>query len=302
MDNGSMDLIKFNFTSILGWSVSRYDKFSMCKRAYYYDYYSKNEPIELRNKIEKLKKLTSISLEQGNIVHDVIKILLERLLKTERPVDEEKFFNFTRRKTNEYINKKDFIETYYNKIEKIDEEKIYTEVEKYLKNFLSSERYQWILSKAVKNKNKWIIEPPGFGETRIGDLKAYCKVDFLFPVEDEIYILDWKTGRRDEKKHRKQLLGYSLWVNFHFKKEPEKIFPIVAYMQPVYNEFKIELNEFDLQEFVTIVEKETQELYSMCKNIEQNIPKDKEEFEKTTNNKICLFCNYRELCYDKNIS
>ena len=296
MENGANELIKFNFTNILGWSVSRYDKFLMCKRAYYYDYYGKYDVPELRDKIEKLKNLTSIAMEQGNIVHDVIKILLMRLLQTEKPIDKEKFFDYTRRKTEEYINKKIFMEVYYNILPKIDTEKIFLETKKFLENFLNSDRYVWILSKAVKNKNKWIIEPPGYGETRIGELKAYCKVDFLFPVEDKIYIIDWKTGKRDEKKHKKQLLGYSLWANFHFKKEPDKIFPIIAYMQPNYQELDIKLNEFDLEEFITIVEKETRELYSMCSDIERNIPKSKDEFVKTNNKKLCSFCNYQELC------
>ncbi|MFQ3675724.1 MAG: PD-(D/E)XK nuclease family protein [Endomicrobiia bacterium] len=295
MENGAKDLIKFNYTTILGWSVSRYDKYLMCKRAYYYDYYGKYD-IDFRDKIEKLKNLTSIALEQGNIVHDVIKILLIRLLQTEKPIDKEKFFDFTKRKTEEYVSRKNFMEIYYNILPKIDVEKIFLEVKFALENFLNSDRYCWILSKAIQNKNKWLIEPPGYGETRIGDLKAYCKVDFLFPVDDEIYIIDWKTGKRDEKKHKKQLLGYSLWANFHFKKESSKIFPIVAYMQPNYEELNVVLNEFDLEEFKTIVEKETRELYSMCSDIEKNIPKNKDEFTKTKNTKICSFCNYQELC------
>lgn len=259
MQNGNSDLIKFTYTPILGWSVSRFEKFNLCKRAYYYEYYSKYEPLELRKKVETLKKLTSIPLEQGNIVHDVIKVLLERLLKTEKAIDETRFFEFVKRKTSEYVNKKVFMEVYYNYLNKIEEEQIFYEVSQCLKNFLSSERYLWILSKAICNKNKWLIEPPGYGETRIGNLKAYCKVDFLFPVDDEIYIIDWKTGKRDEQKHRKQMLGYSLWTNFHFNKEPHKIFPIVAYISEGYNEVSFAINEFDLEEFQKVVEEETEQ-------------------------------------------
>ena len=35
---------KFDYTPILGWSVTRYDKFLTCKRQYYYEYYGKYDP------------------------------------------------------------------------------------------------------------------------------------------------------------------------------------------------------------------------------------------------------------------
>ena len=81
-----------------------------------------------------------------------------------------------------------------------------------------------------------MIEPPGYGQTEINGLKAYCKVDFLFPVEDMIYIMDWKTGKADTDKHTKQMIGYSAWASYHFEHAPEKIQPIIAYLKPDYSE------------------------------------------------------------------
>jgi len=72
---------KFDFTPILGWSITRYDMFTTCKRRYYYQYYAKYDPEIKRAKIDALKKLTSIPLEIGNIVHDTISAVLKRLLK-----------------------------------------------------------------------------------------------------------------------------------------------------------------------------------------------------------------------------
>ena len=40
---------RFPFTSILGWSATRYETFSICKRKYYYQYYSKyDREVEVR--------------------------------------------------------------------------------------------------------------------------------------------------------------------------------------------------------------------------------------------------------------
>lgn len=40
-------LKKYTYSDILGWSVSRYDKFNTSKRMFYYDYYAKRHDQEL---------------------------------------------------------------------------------------------------------------------------------------------------------------------------------------------------------------------------------------------------------------
>jgi CRISPR/Cas system-associated exonuclease Cas4 (RecB family) len=287
---------KFEYTPILGWSTSRYDMFLLCRRQYYYNYYGKHDPLYSRQKIDELKKLTSIPLEIGNVTHDVIKVFLDRLLKSEGKIDTGRFFDYARRKTEEYCHAKRFMEVYYDEISSIDIDELFAKIQNSLSNFLNSDRCNWLTTKVISNKQSWLIEPSGYGETRIDEMKAYCKVDFLFPCDDNIYIIDWKTGKRDEKKHKKQLLGYVSWAAYHFEKDPIKIIPIIAYLQPSYEEMKMNFNEYDIQDFAIHIKEETEEMYSVCSNIEENIPEDKERFTKTTNTKICNYCNYRELC------
>lgn len=293
------DIKRYDYSDILGWSVSRYDKFKLCQRQYYYSYYAKYDTDCPRSKIDTLKAMTSVALETGNIIHDTIKAFLERLLKSEKPVNSEKFLAYARKLTDEYCGSKTFAEVYYKQIEKIDTGRIYENVKTGLDNFTGSDRCRWIIEKAIKNKTGWVIEPPGYGETRIDGMKAYCKVDFLFPVDDDIVILDWKTGKADEKKHSKQLIGYSTWASNNFGKEPSRIFPVTAYLLPQYSERPIKVSMSDITTFTSTVKTETGEMYAMLKNIEQNIPKEKKEFAMTSNMKICDFCNYRELCFPK---
>jgi hypothetical protein len=293
-----MDKIKkFEYSSILGWSVSRYETFNTCKRQYYYNYYAKYDKEYSREKIDKLKKMTSIPLEIGTIVHDVNKMLLERLQQSGTEINNEKFFAFTRRKTDDYCDRKVFSELYYNKIDQLKVDEIYTSVELCLQNLLSSDRFKWIFEEAIRYKAAWIVEPPGFGETRIQGLKAYCKVDFLFPLGKMIYIMDWKTGKQDQEKHHKQLVGYATWATYHFGQEPEKITPILAYLNPEYQEVVVKVDELDVQQFSSLVKHETEEMYRFCLDVEANLPQEKEKFEKTTHTKICEHCNYRELCF-----
>ncbi|MDI6785769.1 MAG: PD-(D/E)XK nuclease family protein [bacterium] len=289
-------LKQFNYTPMLGWSVSRYDLFQKCKHQYYFNYYGKYDQEYDYSHINRLKDMTSIPLEIGNIVHDVIKSLLERLLKNEGKIDRGRFLDFTQRKTESYCQAKTFSEVYYNEIKDIDINSIFDSVSKCLVNFIDSDRFIWLTEKAVNNKKEWLIEPPGYGETIIEGRKAYCKVDFLFPLDDKIFIIDWKTGKPQEEKHNFQLLGYSTWASYHYGMDPTNIIPIIAYLKPEYYEKECKINEYDIQKFSSCVRAQTEEMYEYCLNIEENIPKDRESFYKTNNQAICNYCNFRELC------
>ena len=286
---------KFDFTPILGWSASRYNTFQTCQRRYYYTYYAKIDPEHPVNKINQLKKMTSIPLEIGNIVHDIIKVLLERLQKTEQQIDTARFYDYARKTTDQYC-KKPFAEIYYNEIDRLNLDDIFEKIRMSLSNLLNSNRFKWLITNAVKNKDRWVIEPPGFGQTVINGLKAYCKVDFLFPIDDIFYIMDWKTGKQDNIKHHKQMLGYTAWAAFHFDHDPSKINPIIAYLKPDYIEDTLTVSRSDTGNFAETVKKETREMYAFCAKIEENIPNKKDKFKKTDNKIFCDYCNFRELC------
>ena len=289
------EIKKFSYTDILGWSVSRYDRFSNCKRQYFYDYYGKYDKEIPYEKIQFLKALTSKALETGNIVHDIIKDMLQRFQKSSKPINKDKFFKYSLDMTERYCGEKTFFESYYNN-DIISSGEIYSKVKFMLENFIGSRRFAWIEKYAVPGSAQWVIEPAGFGETRINDHKAFCKVDFLFPVEDKIYILDWKTGKPDEVKHSKQLTGYSLWANYHFGKPAKDIEPVIVYLSPEYSEKSVKIDEKKISDFAGAVESETKEMYEYLNNIEKNIPKDKKEFPVTDKTFFCKYCSYREIC------
>jgi ATP-dependent helicase/DNAse subunit B len=180
----------FPFSPLLGWSISRYEIFDKCKRQYFYTYYGKYAREVPFYKIAQLKELTSVPLEIGNIVHIVLEAFLRRLQKSDAHIDENKFFQFARQKAQESFSGKTFIEDYYGALKSPSFEHTFAKIAKCLENFIASPCYNWIFMKALTNKDDWLIEPPGFGETRLNGYKAYCKMDFLFPVDGAVYILD----------------------------------------------------------------------------------------------------------------
>ncbi|MDR3307051.1 MAG: PD-(D/E)XK nuclease family protein [Endomicrobium sp.] len=289
------EIKKFPYTDILGWSISRYTRFSNCKRQYFYDYYAKYDKENPLEKIVFLKGLTSKALEMGNIIHDVIRDMLQRFQKSSKPINKDKFFKYALNMTEKYCVAKTFFEHYYNG-DLISVQDIYLKVKSILEKFLNSPRFSWIEKNAVPQRSEWVIEPPGFGETRINNYKAFCKVDFLFPVDDKIYIMDWKTGKADDIKHSKQLIGCSLWANYHFEKKAADIVPMVAYLYPEYKERNVKINDASIFEFANTVQSETKDMYEYLTDIEKNIPKDKKEFPVAREAFFCKYCNYKEIC------
>ena len=293
---GSKLIEKFEYTPILGWSTSRYETFKICQRQYFYSYYPKYDTDYSEYKIKELKSLTSIPLAVGIITHDVIAALLERLLKSESIVDIKRFLGYAEKEMKKYCKQNKFSEVYYEEIKEIDKKELFSSIKRNLENLLNSDRFKWIMEKAIREKHKWIIEPPGYGEFRLDGMKTYCKVDFLFPFEEKTYIIDWKTGKEDRKKHDKQLMGYVCWASYHFKNKPDNYYAISAYLDPTYREKELQFKNYQVENFIHNVQKETGEMHSFCEDVSENIPVGKENFKKTTHEKICNYCNFREIC------
>jgi hypothetical protein len=291
------DIKRFRFTPILGWSATRYDIFSICKRKYYYQYYAKYDPELPRRSIDRYADLVSVPLETGGIVHHVIEVLLHRLQTTTERIDRAKFDDFARRATEHRLESKEFEELVYGQVGGLSADDLLPKIELCLENLLESPRYQWLTDVAIGSADRWLIDPPGYGETRIDDLKVYCKVDFLFPVDDELHIVDWKTGQVDPDKHRRQLMGYSTWASYHYEVPAEKVVPSIAYLQPVYEEVHETFNAFDLESFAIQVRAETDEMYEYCRDIDKNIPIEKASFPKVDNMRICAYCKFRGICW-----
>ncbi|MFY8079058.1 MAG: PD-(D/E)XK nuclease family protein [Flavobacteriales bacterium] len=293
-------LKRFPFSPILGWSVSRFDTFSFCKRKYYYTYYGKFDREIPLAKITQLKNLTTEALSIGSLAHDVIEAILKRLQKSTDVIDETRMKIFVKQQVQKYMLDKVFSEVYYKEKEEIDEAYIIESVFNAVMIFVKSERFEWIRQLPDTSKQQWIIEPDGYGETRIktdrGDLKAYCKVDFMLPDGKDIYILDWKTGKADEFKHRKQLIGYSLFASFHFENKFDRIIPILAYLKDGYSEVIPQISEMDIENFKSDMIGDIGAMQNMNLDIENNTPVAKNEFTLTESEGKCKYCEFRELC------
>ncbi len=289
----------YKFTPILGWSSSRYDLFTRCKRQYFYNYYSKFVPNVTFDKMKQLKALTSEPLEVGNVVHHIVETLLKRLQKSSEPIDSARFLQYGEQLCDKFFAEKEFIELYYKQKSVIDIDGAKQKINQSLRNLLDSDLLKWVMSTAVQTSDEWVIEPAGYGETRIDDLKAYCKMDFLFPVNDKLFILDWKSGKKHPEKHSKQLMGYALAAQENNPElDPNTIVPRTVYLYPEMDTLEFSITPETLMQFRSTVKEQSEEMYLYCKDVEKNIPKDITTFERTSYTQSCAYCPFQEICTD----
>lgn len=291
------DIKQFPYSPILGWSASRYDTFSICKRRYFYRYYAKYDPEFPRRRIDAFKELVSVPLEIGGIVHHVIEALFNRLKKSQDLIDRERLFDYAMKATRHRLNSKPFDEVVYRQTEQLEPDDLFAKIEICLSNLLESERFKWLTNVATETADQWIVDPPGYGEARLEGDKVYFKVDFLIPLKGKLHILDWKTGQQDPTKHRKQLMGYATWASYHFDVPAERVIPTIAYLHPEYVEVQETFTDRDLKSFAVQIRAERDEMYEFCRDPDSNIPLDKADFPMIDDQRICSYCNFRALCY-----
>jgi hypothetical protein len=288
---------QFPFTPILGWSLSRYDLFSLCKRKYFFHYYTKYDPEIPVRQLNRFKELVTLPLETGSIVHEVIEAVLNRLRTTAEAIDRPRFLAYADQAIERSLQGKAFEEIVYGETDAVGALDLQPKVHTCLENLLASDRFRWLVEEAAPASREWIIDPPGHGETRLDELNVYIKVDVRFPLGDEIHILDWKTGKTDPGKHRKQLVGYATWASIHFGIDPERVRPTLAYLYPAYEEVQQSFTGADLQAFAVQVRAETNEMFEYCRDVEQNIPLDKYAFPRIEDERICAQCAFRAMCF-----
>ena len=283
------------YTPQLGWSSTRSETFRSCRRRYFFQYYGRYDKELPPGLIQRLKGLSSIPMTVGEAVHQVLAVLLQRLLRTTAAIDRERFDRHVLQTITDLLEATELMEVHYQQRTAPTASELQGPVLACLEHFLASERYRW-LQAVLPADPRYLIEPPGFGEARLQGRKIYAKVDCLFEVDGEVVILDWKSGRQDPAKHLRQLLGYAAWAEDHLKLPAEQIRCVAAYLQDGYTEIEKRPTAAELQGLAAEVAAEIQAMEHLCRDPQRNIPLEKDAFPLTENLGYCRNCQFRDLC------
>ena len=283
------------YTPQLGWSSTRSETFRSCRRRYFFQYYSRYDSELPLTHVQRLKSLSSIPMLVGEAVHDVVASLLRRLLRSSAPIDRERFMRHVRQTLEAALAGTELMEVHYGQRSVPEAADLQQPAMDCLEQLLASERYLWLVE-VLQGDPRYLIEPPGYGEARLQGMKIYAKVDCLIEVGAEVVILDWKTGRHDQAKHLRQLLGYAAWAEDHLKVEAQRIRCLAVYLQNGYEEVEKQPTRADLQGLAAEVAAEVQQMQDLLRDPERNIPLEKVSFPLTENLGYCCHCQFRELC------
>ena len=285
----------YPFSPQLGWSSTRSETFRTCRRRYFFQYYGRFDAEVPLAQIQRLKGLTSLPMLIGEAVHQVLAVLLRRLLRSAAAIDRPRFEAHVRQTISSLLADAELMEIYYAERSAPVLQELLDPVLLCLDQLLGAERFRW-LQQVLQGNPRYLIEPPGFGEARLQGMKIYAKVDCLVEVDGDAVILDWKSGRQDPAKHLRQLLGYAAWAEDHLRLPAERIRCVAAYLQPTYAEIDRRPSPADLQGLAAEVAAEIQQMQGLCRDPERNIPLDRSAFPLTDNPAYCRHCAFRQLC------
>ncbi len=288
----------YPFSRTLGWSHSRYGTFTSCKRSYFLRYYSKFVPKADLAKVAFLKSLTTVPMELGSFVHNLIEILLQKIQHNQLELDMNKLEKYIDKEIAENYALKNYAEKHYGQIE-FDAAAFKDRALTKFNVFYTSELYQELKQKALSgetNPKEWIIEPSQYGETRIAGNKAYCVVDFAMPTKDKVVIFDWKTGQEKED-HVNQVMAYAVTAKVEYGFDPKDVVTEVVYVGDTALIRKFHDPPVDvISEFEKQVKVQTDELYTYCSDIRNNKPLPIDQFPLTEDLSKCKYCSFKEYC------
>lgn len=290
------------------WSFSRDRTFKSCKRKYYLSYYHSwggwdaSAPADVRQAYI-LKKITTIPMLVGDIIHNAAEGVLEKLRRKQEPsreATEKAVIREFRRRWKEASNKfwennpsraTNLFELYYDErpedVKLIEYRDIMMDC---VQGFFDSESYQFIKTLAPV---EWLTVEE-LDSFIYADTKVWIKLDFAARRDEKIYIYDWKTGK-EAKEDENQLAVYALYAmeKWQIPLDDLRLFDIYLRKQlPV----KMKVTK----KIIANAEKEIESSIAAMKKLltdKNNNVAEQEQFPMTENQRECKRCQFKGACH-----
>lgn len=302
--------------SELTWSFSRNRLFSECRRAYYYHYYASwggwnASADDFQRKAYILKNVKSIDIWIGDIVHQVIKWILENMAGGDKetlftkskniPYDEAiktakklllKTWEQSRSKQwkNSIKHNLNLFEHYYNCEPTREELKTKLEkVTKSIRNFYNFGLWDKF-SKLPKGNFLSIDEMDSF---TFEGVKTFAIPDFAVRSDEEYLLYDWKTGKQNEKDAW-QLSCYQNYAIHKWKIAANqiKIIPVYLAQDEI---LPASIEAVDPEKINSYIRQSLKEMRTVLISSQEN-KADIKQCPKTEDAWRCKRCKFQEIC------
>ena len=289
------------------YSYSRAKMLDACARSYYYNYYGsaggwRQDAAQRTKQVYRLKKLQGLNALVGEAIHTSVAQLIVNPEFAKK--DFKRLVNKTIRESyrNSLSKRKEWLEdtklftmmqeVYYNgEVEPDTQKKIIEKIKSCIEHLDSCETM-----KEIKESGD-IITLDELKEFTYNNCKTYVKIDALYQNKnnDEIVVVDWKTGKGGEVEVE-QLLLYVFFVHKMYTIPVELIEARLEYLEDG-DSASYRFTEQDMKMAEAIVNKGISRMQNYMFDKDKNIPMPEEYFAKNQSSR-CKYCNYRELCYE----
>ncbi|MFQ6615414.1 MAG: PD-(D/E)XK nuclease family protein [Fidelibacterota bacterium] len=297
-----------DFKNEFSWSFSRHRSFNLCKRLYFFTYYGfwggwEKDAEESTRTLYRLKKMTTLPMLIGSLVHEIINRVLDGLKKgKEMPVEnaQRDLIGLFKRKWRESKQgewmddpkwKANLFEHYYD--EELTEDHLLQARETMMdsiRGFYDSDSYHFIKTLSPR---EWLtkeeIDSFDFEGTNV-----WVKLDFAARHGEKIYIYDWKTGR-EVTEDETQLAVYGLYAMNRWAIELNnlRLFDIYLKKQlPV----KMKLSRKIVRGAREAIAHSIREMKALLDDELENRA-NIENFPMTDEKSLCRRCAFKGICY-----
>lgn len=295
------------------WSMSRSTRLTECPRAYYYQYYLAHggwdpaAPPEVRE-ADLLKRLKNRWAWAGIAVHDTLAEVVNAIREGGWIPAEEAEKRLTQRMRADWIasNKKRYrtdrkaaalVEhEYAESVADTTWQALYQQSLQSLRNFYAMEV---VARLRALTKSQWLsietLDTFDFGGTPV-----HVVLDLAYrTADDEIVILDWKTGKTKNDDYQVQLFCYGYYARSRWAGANEPIHLEIAYLY--HREVdRVGFADAQSEEGEAYIRDSIVEMKRRLVDPVLNVARE-EDFEPLPEARRCGGCNFRRLCERRGI-
>ena len=298
------------FKNEFSWSISRDRVFQICPRQYYFNYYGywggwENAAPERTRQVYILKQLQNRYMWAGAKVHDCINHSLTNLQRGISVLDVDQIVEITLNQMREEFRSSRekrylthpktcalFEHEYEVPISNADWKNTADNVVQCLRNFYASETF--VMLKELPQQ-MW-LEVEDFSSFNLDSTKIWAVLDCSFRTDDSgVTIIDWKTGRSMSEDVSMQLSCYAMYAMQKWGVDPEKV-KLIEYNLLANQGAEFTVSPAEIENTKTYIAGSIADMQSTLVDVDNNVPKEEEAFQKVKGDRIRSSCNFKKVC------